>query len=90
MNFHALWEIGAGLLNDSTRLLDGGNDIGTRTLFYLQHDGGLAVDPGKAQRVLETRVQGSDVGEGNHGVTLDLDRHVEHVVQIFNDARHLD
>src|SRR3990167_4461851 len=78
-----------GLDHQCLDLLDGGDDVGAAALGHFQDDGGLAVDPGEAGRILEGAVNAGDIAEGHHAAADHLDRHGQHVFQILDDPGHL-
>ena len=77
-------------LDDAAYLVDGVDDVGVRPLAHVDRDGVLAVDPGVADAVLEGAADVRDIVERHHGIAVGLDRKVENVARILDDARHLD
>src|SRR5690606_1379829 len=71
-------------------LFDRLDDVGAGALGDFEGQSRLAIDPGDVLGILEGRIQAPDVAEADDGVSRHLDRHVENVVQILEEARHLD
>src|SRR5690554_7095794 len=67
-----------------------GDQVGPGAFGNLQRQSRFTVDAGESFGVLEGRVEPGDISKGHHLVAIDLDRHVEYVLQGLDDARHLD
>ncbi len=88
VHLHPLGQQRTRLLDQRLDLIDGIDDVGTGTLGHFQYHPGLAVDAGKAVRILEGAAQQGHIGEGDDPVAIHLHRHVEHIIEIFDHAGH--
>ena len=66
------------------------DDVGAGALADFQCDGGIAIKAGVVVGVFVSAPQGSDILERHRTLAISLDRHVQQVVQLFNDAWDLD
>ena len=67
-------------------LLNGVDDVRAAALGNLQHHGRLAIDACITRGVFEGAVNGGDIAKGHHTAVHHLDRHGQHVVEVFDHA----
>ena len=80
----------AQLFQRSTRRRDCFDDIRSGPLFHLKRKCRLPVDARVARRILEGAADGGDVLECHHRISAHLYRNFHDVLQVLDQARHLE
>ncbi len=87
-DFQRVRQLRSGLINQLTNLGNGLDNVGTRALGDFQHQRRLPIDTSETGGVLEGTLEHGHIAEGDHCVTVHLDRHGHHILDGFDHPGH--